>query len=96
MSSREIVFGNMFSASARSSSRVGMFGRRRFQSKSARCRNSKSVARTDDNSDSWTDDLIASAMCSGLKRPASCSAVRLTTRDPNPLLIAQNLIGWRF
>src|SRR3954452_23929146 len=37
--------------------------------------------------DSWTDDLIANAMCSGLKRPASCSAVRLTTRDRNRCLL---------
>ena len=47
-----------------------------------RCRNRTSASRTD-NPVSWTDDLIASAMYSGLKRPASCSAVRLTTRDPS-------------
>jgi hypothetical protein len=75
MSSREGVFGNILRASVKSSSRVGILGGHLLQSKLAWCRNASGVSRTDCSSDSWTDDLIACAICSGLNRAASCSVV---------------------
>ena len=60
--------------------------------KSARCCNRNRMSRTD-NSVSWTDDLIACAMCSGLKRAASCSAVRLNHARSQAMLVTENLLG---
>lgn len=91
MSSKDLVYANIFWASASNWSRVGMLGR----CQSAECRNRKSASRTD-NSVSWTDDPIASAMDSGLKHAASCSAVRRITRDPNRCSLRRTCFGGAF